>query len=85
MNGSRRSVGYTLMSFVPVAATISLMSWRMGRGGILLASILALPWLAWRYDNETGTFLPLSVLFLFVFAVLGLLMFLLAVVLFGSH
>ena len=48
---------------------------------MLIEALLALPWLAWRYDNETGTFLPLSVLLLFLFAILGVLMFLMAIVL----
>jgi hypothetical protein len=53
----------------------------MGKAGVLIAGLLALPWIAWRYDNETGTFLPLSVLLVFLLTILGLLMFLMAIVL----
>jgi len=45
---------------------------------LIVAGLLALPWFAWRYDNETGTFLPLAVLALFPIAVLALLLFLIA-------
>jgi hypothetical protein len=58
-----------------------LLWWLWGRAGLLIAGLLALPWIAWRYDNETGTFLPLSVLMLFLFGVLGLLLYLMAIVL----
>jgi hypothetical protein len=46
--------------------------------GLVVAALLALPWFAWRYDNKSGTFLPLAVLALFPIAVLALLLFLIA-------
>ncbi|HYX47084.1 MAG TPA: hypothetical protein VE820_09730 [Sphingomicrobium sp.] len=56
----------------------------LGKGGPPIAGLLALPWLGWRYDKRTGTFLPLSALFVFLFVILGLAMFLLTVVLKGA-
>ena len=80
-NTGRQTLTYTGWSIAPVAAAALLLTWLIGRGGLLLAGLVALPWLAWRYDNETGTFLPLSVLVLFLFAVLALLLVLMAIVL----
>ena len=50
------------MSLLPVAALAILFRYLLPEGGAPLAGLLALPWIAWRYDNRTGTFLPLSVL-----------------------
>ena len=80
-NASRLTVTYTGWSVAPVIAAALLLVWLIGRGGLLVAGLLALPWFAWRYDNETGTFLPLSVLVLFLFVVLALLLYLMAIVL----
>jgi hypothetical protein len=57
----------------------------LGRSGAILVVVLALPWLAWRYDNETGAFLPLAVLLLLVLGVLALLLFLVTLVFFAPH
>ena len=81
VNVKRRSIAYTASSLVPVGVAAFLLFWLIGKAGLLVAGLLAVPWLAWRYDNETGTFLPLSVLFLFVFMVLALLLVLMALVL----
>ena len=78
---SRRTVGYTAWSAGPVVAAALVLWWPLGRPGLLIAGLLALPWIAWRYDNETRTFLPLSVLLLFLFGVLGMLLYLMAIVL----
>ena len=51
-----------------------------GGPGVALAALAAIPWLAWRYDNETGTFLVLAILFLLVLAIPALLLTLIAVV-----
>ena len=79
--GKRRTPNYTAWSVVPMATAALLLLWLLGTAGLVIAGLLALPWFAWRYDNETGTFLPLSVLLLFLFAVLGLLLYLMAIVL----
>jgi hypothetical protein len=81
MKGGRRTVRYTFCSCAPVAAVGAVCMWRFGGSGFLLAALLAVPWVAMRYDNDTGVFLPLAVLFLFVFAVLALLLLLMALVL----
>jgi hypothetical protein len=80
----RLTLAYTALSLVPVAAVAVMLRYLLGKGGLPLAGLLALPWLAWRYDNRTGTFLPLSVLVVFLFIILGLLVFLMAVVLKGA-
>jgi hypothetical protein len=85
MRTTRRTLSYSLGSFMPLAAALILLMWSVGRPGILLAGLGALPWLAWRYDNETGAFLPLAVLLLFVFAVLALLLFLVTLVFFAGR
>lgn len=77
----RRTAAYTGWSVTPVVAGGLLLLWLFGKPGLLIGGLLALPWFAWRYDNKTGTFLPLSVLLLFLFAVLGLLLYLMAIVL----
>lgn len=52
----------------------------LGKHGLIAAALLALPWFAWRYDNDTGAFLPLAILFLLILGVLALLLALIAVV-----
>ena len=76
---SRCSVGYTAGSLTPVVACGWALGWQFGTAGLLLAGLLALPWLAWRYDNATGHFLPLAVLLVFAFVILALFIFLMAV------
>ncbi|HEX6783514.1 MAG TPA: hypothetical protein VF098_02515 [Sphingomicrobium sp.] len=73
------------MSIAPVAAAAMLLPSLLGRSGAILVVVLALPWLAWRYDNETGAFLPLAVLLLLVLGVLALLLFLVTLVFFAPH
>ena len=85
MVAGRRTLSYSLWSFGPIAVIIALAGLCFGRTGFFIVALLALPWLAWRYDNATGTFLPLAVLLLFVFAVLALLLFLTALVFFAGH
>jgi hypothetical protein len=81
VKAKRRSLSYTAWSVAPIIVAALLLHWLLGKAGLFLAGLLALPWVAWRYDNETGTFLPLSVLLLFLFAVLALLLLLIALVL----
>ena len=66
---------------MPVVVCASALVWRFGEAGLLLAGLLALPWLGWRYDNNTGIFLPLAVLIVFALIILALFVFLMAVVL----
>ena len=85
MRTTRRTLGYSLGSFAPLAAALTVLMWSLGRPGILLAGLAALPWLAWRYDNNAGAFLPLAVLLLFVLAALALLLFLVTLVFFAGR
>jgi|GEM_PF-1934760 len=58
--------------FVPVAALLAGLIF-----GQRTAAILMLPWplwLAWRFDNQSGTFLMLAILVYIVFAVIALLL-----------
>jgi cell division protein FtsW (lipid II flippase) len=71
----RRSLRYTAWSLVPIAALLA----ALGAAGIWMAILAAIPWLAWRYDNDSGTFLVFALLFLLVLGVAGLLLFLVAV------
>jgi hypothetical protein len=50
-----------------------------GAAGTAAAGLLAILWLVWRYDNSTGSFLLLAVLFLIALAVPVLLLALMAV------
>ena len=77
----RRTVAYTVWSLAPVILSAVVLAWVLGKDGVALAALLALPWVAWRYDNETGTFLPLSVLLLFLLVVLALVLLFMALVL----
>ena len=85
VKANRSGLAYTGLSLGPVAAAAIVLSFLLGRPGLLISGLSALPWLAWRYDNETGAFLPLVVLLLLVLAVLGLVLFLTAIVFFGGH
>jgi hypothetical protein len=58
-----------------IAATLGVV---LGGRGIAMAVILAIVWLAWRFDNRTGTYLVLVVLFLIALAVPALLLLLMA-------
>lgn len=75
---TRRTLTYSLWSLLPFIAVLIPLGILLGRPGLIVAGLLALPWFAWRYDNETGTFLPLAVLALFPITVLALLLFLIA-------
>jgi len=55
------------------------LAWRLGTAGMILTGLLSLPWMAWRYDNSTGHFLPLAVLVVFALVILALFVFLMAV------
>ena len=50
-----------------------------GSAAAIGVGLLALPVLAWRYDNRTGVFLPLSILFLTVIGILASLLGLIAI------
>ena len=51
-----------------------------GDAAAVLTCILALPLLAWRYDNRSGTFFPLAILFVLAVAILAILIGLVAIV-----
>lgn len=52
----------------------------IGTPAVALTLIASLLWLAWRYDNAAGTFLPLAVSFLLICAVLCAVLVLIVVV-----
>jgi len=81
----RPSPAYIGWSVGPIVAVAFLLPFLLGKIGLLITGLLALPWLAWRYDNETGAFLRLAMLLCFVFLVLGLVLFLTALVFFAGH
>ena len=76
---ARRTFRHAALSLAPPAAFAATMGLLYGSPGATLAALAALPWLAWRYDNQTGTFLILAILFLMVLAVPALLLALMAV------
>ena len=75
----RRTLRYTTWSIAPIAVLLAALGARMQTAGIWVAILASIPWLAWRYDNDSGTFLVLALLFLLVLGVAGLLLFLIAV------
>ena len=62
-----------------VIAAICLSAWLSGVGLAALAFLIGSLWIAWRHDNQAGTFLPIAALFLIVILVLILLIALLLV------
>jgi hypothetical protein len=85
LTGNRLTIAYTSWSIAPVAVAVGIFWCLLGGLGVLITGLIALPWLAWRYDNETGAFLPLAVLLLLVCGVLGLVLFLTAIVFFAGR
>ena len=85
MRANRGTLRYSLASIAPLVAAAIVLIWSIDRPGILVSGLAALPWLAWRYDNQTGAFLPLAILLLVVVGVLGLLLFLVTLVFFAGH
>ena len=75
----RRSLRYTAWSIAPIAMLLAALGARMETAGIWIAILVSIPWLAWRYDNDSGTYLVFAVLFLLILGMIGLLLFLLAV------
>jgi hypothetical protein len=67
-----------LVSLGVLAAITAALGIVLGGRGIAMAVILAIVWLAWRFDNRTGTYLVLVVLFLIALAVPALLLLLMA-------
>lgn len=76
---ARTTWRYSLWSAGPVVTAAAALGLLLDSRGLALAAILSLPWLAWRYDNESGTFLVLAVLFLIMLAVPMLLLALMSV------
>ena len=75
----RSTLRHAALSLAPPAAVAAFMGLVYGAPAATLAALAAIPWLAWRYDNATGTFLVLAVLFLLVLAIPALLLALMAV------
>ena len=69
----------TLISLGVLAAMAAALGVALGGRGMALAIILAIVWLAWRFDNQSGTYLVLVVLFLIAMAVPAMLLLLMAV------
>ena len=63
---------------VPALITAAL-ALLIGGPGLAIAAIAALPWFAWRFDNDAGTWLPLACVFLLVLGILAALLTLAAV------
>ncbi|WP_430415971.1 hypothetical protein [Parasphingorhabdus sp.] len=60
------------VTFIPVLAFLADLLF-----GQRIAAIMLLPWplwLAWRFDNQTGTFFMLAILVYIVFAVIAFLL-----------
>ena len=80
---SRGTFGYTIWTLVPPASLIAALGLAYSTPGAMLAGLLSIPWLAWRYDNDSGAFFVLALLLLLILLVLALLLILMAVVLSG--
>jgi len=61
-----------------VAAVAAVLFAWLSAVGLVIAAMLSLPWLGFRYDNRSGTFFVLGLLSLFLLAVPALLLFLMA-------
>lgn len=44
-----------------IAAAVGALAFAIGPAGLLIGAIAALPWLAWRFDDSSGTCLVLAV------------------------
>jgi hypothetical protein len=75
----RRTLRYTAWTIAPIAALLAALGAGMQTAGIWVAILVSIPWLAWRYDNDSGTWLVFAMLFLLILGVMGLLLFLIAV------
>ena len=64
-------------SIVPPALAVAALALLFGPRGLAIGLAGAFLFLAWRYDNRTGTCLPLAILLLLVLGVLLLLIYLL--------
>ncbi len=78
-SGSRRTLRYSAWSLVPPAALAAALGLALGSAGLWVALLLSIPWLAWRYDNDSGTFLVFAVLLVLVLGTCAMLLVLIAV------
>ncbi len=69
---------YGAQSIAVIATAMAGLGMAFGGAGLAAASLMSFLWLAWRFDNDSGTFLVLAVLFLIVLSVLALLLGLMA-------
>ena len=70
---------HVLQSLVVIAAATAVLGFAFGGMGVAVAAMLSLLWLAWRFDNQTGSCLMLTILLLIVIAVPAMLLVLMAV------
>ncbi len=69
---------HSILFFATMAATLAALSF--GSGAALLTCVLALPVLAWRYDNRSGALFLLALLFVLAVTILAILIGLVAIV-----
>ena len=74
-----KSARPTLISLGLLAASSAALGVALGARGMAIAIVLAIVWLAWRFDNQSGTYLVLVVLVLIAMAVPAMLLLLMAV------
>lgn len=75
LHWSRPGILFVLLAGAALAAVAE---HALGRAASLFVVVALFLWLVWRFDNKSGTFLVLAVLFLIVVATLVLLLALLA-------
>ena len=77
-SASRRTLRYSARSLAPVAVLAAALAFTLGPAGPWVAILVAIPWLAWRYDNDSGTFLVFAVLLVLVLGTCAMLLVLIA-------
>jgi hypothetical protein len=75
----RRTLRYTIWTIAPMAALATALAAALAMSGVWIAALLSMPWLAWRYDNDSGNFFVLAMLLLLVLGIVAMLLFLIAV------
>ncbi len=68
-----------LVSVLAIAAIVTIAAVVGGPLPAVGAAVIGILWLAWRYDNDLGTCLPLTVLALVAIGMILLLVYLMAV------
>jgi hypothetical protein len=75
----RLTLRYTAWTIAPLCVLAIALGLMWAAAGLWVAAVFSVPWLAWRYDNDSGTFLVFALLFLLIIGVTALLLFLMAV------